>query len=340
MKCQKCSLSACACLFAIKNSDGTGICKKCAGAPLPFEQKIEMEQALATAPAPKVDPSSQPASPKIIVHFGAGAGESSNQYADFVRRTIEVYGPGYSYQGFGLDCDFRAASDVIKRAAMVLIWNGLQGKSPLAARLCQSRGIPHAFFEWGMLPQGETFFVDPSGFCGDSILNGALHWVSDLDRAHLANKRAALQAQYPRQDEGFVLVPLQVEADTQVLFHTPYNTMEELIEHVEAMYPNQRIVVRPHPSGGKKRRSQRAEIIYEGQWLDWARRASVVVGLTSTCLFEAGVLGVPVVALGDHPLRSHSARERDDLLAGALALSVSRSAEMSGVLARFGIKPL
>jgi len=67
----------------------------------------------------------------------------------------------------------------------------------------------------------------------------------------------------------------------------------------------------------------------------------VVIGITSTCLYEAAILGVPVVALGDHPLRLQPKYLHERVLAGALALRVDReTGNLADVLDRFGIRPL
>jgi capsule polysaccharide export protein KpsC/LpsZ len=270
-----------------------------------------------------------------VVHFGF----NGEQEAGLVQRYAESQGCTYWWEG--VKNDFYRAANTVKRAALVVIWNGTQHSAANAARLCRRRGIPHCFIEWGMLPQSATFFVDPKGFCGDSILCSDLSWITADDMAQLASTRADLQATHPRQDEGFVLAPLQLENDSQVLYHSPYTCMEEFIEQVEAMYPNQRIVVRPHPKSPAQRTPARAEVMRDGEFLDVARRASVVVGITSTCLYEAAILGVPVVALGDHPLRLRRPAEVDRVLAGALALRLDReTGELNNVLNRFGIVPL
>jgi hypothetical protein len=61
-----------------------------------------------------------------------------------------------------------------------------------------------------------------------------------------------------------------------------------------------------------------------------------VVGITSTCLLEAAVLGVPVEAWGDHPLKTHPPHMHDRVAAGALALSVPRGGDIKPILDRFG----
>src|SRR5690606_11219223 len=181
-----------------------------------------------------------------VVHYGF----SNPQYHGLVERYATARGLGCRHVHITTSM-FQAAS-VLKHAALVVIWNGMQAQGPQAARLCRRRGIPHVFFEWGMLPQSETFLVDPSGFCGDSVLCRDLGWVTDADMDRMLERRDELRERYPRTDEGFVLVPLQILNDTQVLYHTDLKDMTELVRRVAELYPDREIVVRPHPKSNGK----------------------------------------------------------------------------------------
>ena len=272
---------------------------------------------------------------KHIVHFGYNNPHESG----VVRRYAE--GHGYEYRWEGLKNDLFKTATVIKHAAMAVIWNGLQHGTPLATRMCRRRGIPVCYLEWGILPQSSTFLVDPCGFCSDSILARDLSWVTDQDMERLYEMRAGLQSRYPLRRGKHVLAILQIENDTQVLYFSHYRNMEEFIAEVETMYPTGRIVARPHPRSSAKRQFTRARVKGGGEFLEAASQAGVVVGITSTCLYEAGVLGVPVVALGDHPLRLQPKHLRDRVLAGVLALRIDRqTGDLGPVLERFGIRPL
>jgi hypothetical protein len=272
---------------------------------------------------------------KHIVHFG----HNNELEMGLVRRYAESR--GYLYRHVGLKDDVFQAASVIKYASLAVIWNGLQDGAPLATRMCRRRGIPVCYVEWGLMPQSTTFSIDPCGFCGDSILATDVSWVTDADMERLYQVRSELQEQHPLQQGNHGLATLQIENDTQVLYFSPYRSMEEFIAGVEAMYPSWGIIARPHPSSPWKRSFARAEVDDSGNFLDAAARAGVVIGITSTCLYEAAILGVPVVALGDHPLRLQPKHLHDRVLAGALALRIDRATgDLGSVLARFGIRPL
>jgi capsule polysaccharide export protein KpsC/LpsZ len=272
---------------------------------------------------------------KSIVHFT----HDDQLDAAIVRRYAEERGYEYQWQGVTSEL-FRSAS-VIKYSSLAVIWNGLQYGGPLATRMCRRRGIPVCYIEWGLLPQKGSFNVDPCGLCGDSILARDVSWVTKADMERLYQVRADLQKKYPIENGDHVLAPLQIENDTQILYFSTYRVMEEFIQDVEAMYPTERIIARPHPKSSAARSFARAEVDGSGDFLAAAAKAGVVVGITSTCLYEAGILGVPVVALGDHPLRQQPKHLHERVLAGALALRIDRATgDLASVLDRFGIRPL
>ena len=51
----------------------------------------------------------------------------------------------------------------------------------------------------------------------------------------MLNERDRLQSKYKINPEGYVLIPLQIENDTQILHHSPYNNMDEFVEEVKEM---------------------------------------------------------------------------------------------------------
>jgi hypothetical protein len=273
-----------------------------------------------------------------VIMVGASGGDYQRMLAQYAR----TY--GLTSASVDLYRDFYTTAHAVKRARFVVIWNGMQGIAPLAAECCRQRGIPHCFIEYGVSPQADTILVDLAGFCGRSMLCGPLHWLTRADREGLARERAYWSRKHPRRDERYVLVPLQLENDSQVLFSSPFRDMGEVIAYAEDHWPRQEIIVRPHPKARTTLPTKRArwERGSGGDFLHWAAGASVVVGINSTALAEAAILGVPVHALGACPLAGARTPERvDDVLAGMLALRMPRTnPDLARILERFGVRPL
>ena len=256
---------------------------------------------------------------------------------DMVKRLAASY--GLKYHRVAIDKSTFDTADYIKYAKLVVIWNGMQRGGPLVTNLCKIRNIPTVYIEWGLLPQSTTYLIDPKGFTGNSILCEDISWVNETDLLKLYETRLDLQEQYPLSDRGYVLVPLQIENDTQILQYTKYRNMNEFVRDIEYMYPNNKIIVKPHPKSTAKRSFNKAVISTEPNFLKLASEASIVVGLTSTTLCEAAVLGKPVVSLGQHALNKNDLRDRDKVLAGMLALNLDRkTGDMRAILDRFNYK--
>ena len=247
----------------------------------------------------------------------------------------------------------------IKNASLVIIWGDWRDFSAGVSKICLKRGIPKIHMENGMLPQPKNFFIDPCGFLGDSILVKDLSWVDKTDIDNMFKKRKELQQKFQIKSEGYVFVPLQIENDSTVLFHSNFNSMMELLKHVEHIYPNKKIIVKTHPGQIRVDRNPYKENPNEeplleklkrhfthitfkegGNMLEMASKADIVVGINSTCIFESAILGVPVLPLGDHPLKMGRKEDFDRILAGALALNISREGSLTPILEKLGVKAL
>jgi len=269
----------------------------------------------------------------LLVHVAY----NNKSEVEMVKRLAVSY--DLKYHRVPIDKSTFDTADYIKYAKLVVIWNGMQQSGPLVTNLCKIRNIPTVYIEWGLLPQSTTYLVDPKGFTGNSILCEDISWVNEEDLLKLYETRLDLQEKYPLSDRGYVLVPLQIENDTQILQYTKYRNMDEFVRDIEYMYPNNRIIVKSHPKSRAKRNFNKAVMSTEPDFLKLASQASIVVGLTSTTLCEAAILGKPVVSLGEHALNKNDLRDRDKVLAGMLALNLDRkTGNMRSILDRFNYK--
>lgn len=280
----------------------------------------------------------QPASPGKVVYFGW----DYQFLQEFAQRWIKEQNRPYEF--IDHKADFHAVAAAMKGASFVLIWSGSQHNGRNAAEMCRSMGIPVVFFEQGMAPQSTTYFMDPMGFNQDSVLmKRDLSWITNEDIQTYRQGTDELRAKWPRKPiPGRILVTLQIESDTQILYHSMYRTMDEFIQHVETIYPASDLVFRPHPKSPRQdpKVGPRSKVETEGSLYEAAVKSELVVGINSTALIEAAILGVPVLALGECPLRITPLRHRERLLAGYWALRVPRDASPAAVLTRFGLRPL
>ncbi|MHA7813261.1 MAG: capsular polysaccharide export protein, LipB/KpsS family [Phycisphaerales bacterium] len=277
---------------------------------------------------------------KNVLHFGT----NDSSFQTVMKRYAADYGLGYDSCDRGEVRRWRKqVVGKLDNAAFVFIWNGLQHQSAIVAEYCRTQHVPHCFIEYGMLPQRTTFFIDPDGFCGRSRLCKDLSWVTRSDMERLQAMREKLQAEHPLSDNGDVLVPMQIFADTQIMYNTHWRTMQGFVKYLKTIFHPEQLVIRPHPDGGADYDGLGVRVQNSKQvgFLEAVSKVRSVVGLTSTTLMEAVVLGKPVMALGDCALRGHCPEDHDRVAAGALAMTIDRQeGRISPILERFGLRPL
>jgi hypothetical protein len=292
-----------------------------------------------------------------LVHYGY----LQNEELNLVKKLAKEYNLEFRHDGVKKlslmnpkfpNRSFATFAHTSKYANFMVIWGGNQCYAPLVTKLCEAKGIPKIYIEWGMLPQRDHFFIDPYGFCGDSILNKNLDWINNDDINLLYNKREELQKKYIIENQDYIFVPLQLNNDSQVLYYTKYKNMNEFINDLVIMYPDDKIVLKVHPKAGvephalfdslnENIKSKNIVIMDKDQdFLQLASKAKLVVGLTSTTLYESAILGKNVISMGNHPLNTFK-NNIDKVLAGALFLNIDRKyGDIKPILDRFNLYPL
>ena len=297
-----------------------------------------------------------------LIHYGHGH-EQPHEY-NFVSVFAKFYNIDHIHIGISelhkqnIDSPIAAFWDFannLKYANFAIIWNGMQCYGPLITKICKEKKIPRCYIEWGMLPQTDNFFIDPIGFCGDSILHNDISWVKQDDVDYMYNKRSELQLKYNVCDKKYILIPLQIENDSQILFYSKYKNMYDFVLDVIKMYPDHKIIIKTHPKNNitkyfKSWNNEYTKLIVDNKvsilennnisFMSLAAEASLIIGITSTCLYEASILGKETIALGNHPL-ANKYLNRDQILAGSLVLNLDRkTGDLKKVLDRFSLHPL
>ncbi len=195
----------------------------------------------------------------------------------------------------------------LTRPTRVYIWNGLTGVVANCLRAMTARqGIDAHYLERGLLPG--SLFVDPEGTNANSQLHRlTLDELPDAEPAAIRTARheppAGLRAR-AGDAARLVFVPLQVQRDANILFHSQMSGgMPALVELVaEAVRGLDAVaVMRRHPEEvdtfDLPVRPQ-LRFIDDGPVDDWCDAADLVVTVNSTVGLTALVRGRPVVALG------------------------------------------
>jgi len=218
---------------------------------------------------------------------------------------------------------------------LVVNLNGQNGVSATLGRIAAKHDIPTVFFENGLLP--DTLVLDPVGVNYLSHVGGS-GWQSAVAPSPTAAEKQLLQDRIEsitkggltmmphgtqvgnrrlRQDlnisseSHIVLVPLQVDLDTNILFHSPVvSTMREFVTQVVAGLHQDGpddcvLIIKEHPkrapAGDPEIRhccSERVKYVHDIDVTSLLEIADQVVCINTTVGLEAAIRGIPVVCLG------------------------------------------
>lgn len=207
----------------------------------------------------------------------------------------------------GHGCSQEYMEEQAAKSDLVFLWNGQDNNrcyTP-AKKICKEKNIPCYFLEVGYFPQRKFFTIDSKGINATSeLMEDDLSWINDYHINKMNQKRIDYIGDRKRINKGYVFVPLQVEADSNIILHSPFKDMQSFINHVEEKFKGEKIIFKQHPREKKKFKSS-FEILYEGDHLDLILGAKCVYGINSTVLLEAALLDVPVEAIGEGFLKRH-----------------------------------
>lgn len=221
-------------------------------------------------------------------------------------------------QGYRVDTIGGIYSGNIQQYSHIFMWNGNLPIHVPIKEAAASFNIPVTIVEVGWFPQTQFYTLDATGInAKSSLMTDDLSWITDEHLLKLDKfSDRYLQGKKWQSPGKYILCPLQLEFDTNVVEHSPYLNMQQFIEHVEAKFPDEEIVFKAHPVRASQKYKTQNRIIRNGDFNQLAINAKMVYGINSTCLLQSVMMGVPTKSIGDGFLKAHAANQRK--LLGAL----------------------
>lgn len=210
----------------------------------------------------------------------------------------------------------------VRGAHHLFMWNGAEPVHEAIRLACLRYGVWWSILEVGWFPQSKNLFVDPVGINADSsIMKDSLSWVG---RSHLEKleefRDSYLSGRRWNSPGKYVLVPLQLDWDTNIKLHSPVLSTQEFIKQTEEKFEGKRVIFKRHPHDTMSYETSQ-EMVVDGDFIDMAVNAELVYGINSTCLLEAHLMGVPVEAIGQGYLSTGLSVEK--LLAALVSKQIS-----------------
>ncbi len=209
---------------------------------------------------------------------------------------------------------------------LFIIWNGSEKIHEIILNKARQENIKILFVECGFFPQSKFYYIDEKGINADaSIMDDDFSWITQkhLDKLELF-RQAYLEGRKWNNPGKYILCPLQLENDTNIIKNAPYIKMQDFINHVEQKFPNDFILFKTNPlmSNINYKVNGGNAIIRNGNFLDFAQNARLIYGQTSTALLETALMKVPTTAIGKCWLNHHRG-DKEKLLAALIDKQIS-----------------
>jgi glycosyltransferase involved in cell wall biosynthesis len=263
--------------------------------------RMPLGQFLRGDPVPQSPDRSLPG-PTLRVSIAQRGGEALTAFLDALAGTMAVLGHQVDRTPHTHEGDARTVS---------VVWNG---------RSHRGRG-PVIYCEHGWLPRS-AFQVSPRGINADSHV-APFRWdgvplnpeaAAALER-HLSGLRSTAAAVPEGLPQRFLLVPLQMEYDTNIQRHAPaaIRTMQALVDRLSVADPPWPLLFKQHPADARRRNRHLALRLRRPLDAIWPHargdihsilrsgRCAGIVSINSNTLHDGLIWDVPGIALGRGP---------------------------------------
>ena len=191
-------------------------------------------------------------------------------------------------------------------ADLLVVWNGHRWTQASMILAAKSIDIKIAFLETGYFP--DHFIIDPDGVNAASriprIQSFYKKWASCYNN---------FPAQKAHPDNKKILIPMQIEHDSQFLLHSPWiKNLQHFITEAKILsqhIPKDWVIqIKPHPKAPQHNLDYliqalddypNIELLMDKNAREALNDASMLVTINSTMGVEALELSIPVITLGD-----------------------------------------
>lgn len=204
------------------------------------------------------------------------------------------------------------------------VWSGslYECQKELFFHLLNKETTKITWAENGYFPQSNYFYLDRDGcIIKNSLYNDNLSWISKkhLDKLEVKKQEYWGNRKY---NPEYILIITQVEHDTTVQLSGTFTDMQKFINYVSVKEylrnKNIPIKIRMHPMSLKSfylpSFCQKDE---EKSHINSMSKAIKVIAISSTCLYEASLMGINIEVYGDCLLKKHF-QNKEKLLAAIL----------------------
>lgn len=198
-----------------------------------------------------------------------------------------------------------------RRPTHSVVWNGLKFRQQIWELACQDTNVTVYYMENGLVP-GHTTLDRVGVNYGNSVPRDPdffrKRWVNGPRHQDAMSMQPSQSAEVNRST---ILVPLQVNSDSQVVCYSPWiRSMRDLVELLieirgDVEQAGLRLVVKPHPKCSTPQddlyealRQNGIVVDERSKVSDWLPEVAGVITLNSTVGIEALLQNVPVIVLG------------------------------------------
>ncbi|WP_444939374.1 capsular polysaccharide export protein, LipB/KpsS family [Microbulbifer sp. JMSA002] len=193
----------------------------------------------------------------------------------------------------------------------IYLWNGNFSYQANFIKLAKKLCLNLKYVEVAWFDQNNTYYVDPKGVNANSIIAGNAHTISEnylTKGQEFCKNYKDLKFSGCSISDSYILVPMQVESDSNIRLYSSYKSMSEFIDDLSTWLPeNVEVRVRRHPKSAMPEFSLPRNFSWsqESNLFEDIAGAKCVVGINSTVLLQSLALGKPVIAMGQGVWGNH-----------------------------------